>query len=318
MQLARSGLSTMADSGLDGSSGRREHLFDMVATGPPRLTHRTATVRLRATRRQANRCYGQLRSAGDVWAWLLDTNRQRQRRGESAISNYQALCQELTSAGPFGELSVTGARSVLQRYADAWFQAANRRKAGRPDAGFPRRKRALIPVRFYHGTFKIDGLRVRLPVASGQPALWVRLARALPYPPEQIRAVILLADGGRLWLAVTAAVPVQDHDVDEVRVAGVDLGILHPYAVVTKTAGLLVSGRASAPTAICISMIRSPGRPRRHAGTQARAARVAALATASSSGASGRSVPSPPRPSGPAPSGQAGESPSPSTTRSGP
>lgn len=62
--------------------------------------------------------------------------------------------------------------------ADAWFQAANRRKAGQEDAGFPRRKRALVPVRCYHGTFKIDGQRVRLPVASGQPALWVRLARA--------------------------------------------------------------------------------------------------------------------------------------------
>lgn len=179
-----------------------------------------------------------------MWAWLLDTNRQRQRRGESAISNYQALWRELTSAGPFGELSVTGARSVLQRYADAWFQAANRRKAGQKDAGFPRRKRALVPVRCYHGTFKIDGQRVRLPVASGQPALWVRLARALPYPPEQIRAVILVADGGRLWLAVTAAVPVQDHDLDGGRVAGVDLGVIHPSAVVTETAGLLVSGRA--------------------------------------------------------------------------
>lgn len=242
--MARCGLSTMADSGLDGSSGRIEHLFDLVATGSPRPVHRTATVRLRSTRRQATRCYGLLRSAGDVWAWLLDTNRQRQRRGESAISNYQALCRELTSAGPFGELSVTGARSVLQRYADAWFQAANRRKAGHKDAGFPRRKRALVPVRCYHGTFKIDGQRVRLPVASGQPALWVRLARALPYPPEQIRAVILLADGGRLWLAVTAAVPVQDHDLDGGRVAGVDLGVIHPYAVVTETAGLLVSGRA--------------------------------------------------------------------------
>jgi len=71
VQLARCGLSTMADSGLDGSSGRIEHLFDMVATGSPRLVHRTATVRLRSTRRQANRCYGLLRSAGDVWAWLL-------------------------------------------------------------------------------------------------------------------------------------------------------------------------------------------------------------------------------------------------------
>ena len=91
---------------------------------------------------------------------------------------------------------MTGARSVLQRYADAWFRAANRRQAGQKDAGFPRRKRALVPVRCYHDMFRIDGQRVRLPVASGQPALWVRLARALPYPPEQIRAVILLADGG--------------------------------------------------------------------------------------------------------------------------
>jgi putative transposase len=85
---------------------------------------------------------------------------------------------------------------------------------------------------------------VRLPVAKGQPGLWVRLARPLPYPAEQVRAVTLLAEGGRLWLAVTAAVPVQHHDLDPGRVAGVDLGIIHPYAVVTGEAGLLVSGRA--------------------------------------------------------------------------
>jgi IS605 OrfB family transposase len=55
----------------------------------------------------------------------------------------------------------------------------------------------------------------------------------------------LLADGGRLWLAVTAAVPMQqDHDLDPDRVAGVDLGIIHPYAVATEQAGLLISGRA--------------------------------------------------------------------------
>jgi putative transposase len=145
-----------------------------------------------------------------------------------------------------GELSTVGARSVLRRYSDAWFQAAKRRRAGQQDAGFPRRKRALVPVRFYHGTFLIDGRRVRLPVAKGHPELWVRLARPLPYPPEQVRAATLLAEGGRLWLAVTAAVPVQhqDHDLDPDRVAGVDLGIIHPYAVVTEQAGLLVSGRA--------------------------------------------------------------------------
>jgi putative transposase len=75
---------------------------------------------------------------------------------------------------------------VLRRYRDAWFQAAKRRKAGL-SASFPRRKRALVPVRCYHGTFLLQGDWVRLPVASGQPALWVRLARALPYPLEQVR-----------------------------------------------------------------------------------------------------------------------------------
>jgi transposase len=209
----------------------------------PRLLHRTATIRLRATRRQTRRCYGLLRSAGDVGAWLLDTNRQRRQQGEPAISNYQALCRQLTSVGSFGELSVVGARSVLRRYNDAWFQAAKRRKAGL-SASFPRRKRALVPVRFYNGTFLLQGDWVRLPVASGQPALWVRLARAIPYPLEQVRAVTLLADGGRLWLAVTAAVPIQQHDLDPDRVAGVDLGIIHPYAVLTQGAGLLISGRA--------------------------------------------------------------------------
>jgi putative transposase len=59
-----------------------------------------------------------------------------------------------------------------------------------------------------------------------------------------VRAVTLLADGGRLWLAVTAAVSVEDHDLDPGRMAGVDLGIIHPYAVVAEDTGLLVSGRA--------------------------------------------------------------------------
>lgn len=202
--------------------------------------HRTAHLRLRLTPRQVRRCYGLLRSAGDVWAWLLDTNRQRHWQGEAAISNYQALCRLLTGRGPFGELSTVGARSVLKRYSDAWFQLPTAAvEQTRPGS------RALVPVRFYHGTFTIQGQRVRLPVASGRPELWVRLARPLPYPPEQVRAVTLLADGGWLWLAVTATIPIQQgHDIDPGRVAGVDLGIIHPYAVVTQDAGLLMSGRA--------------------------------------------------------------------------
>lgn len=207
------------------------------------VVHRTARIRLRLTRGQAKRGLGLLRSAGDVWAWLLDTNRLRRQRGDQAIVAYQALCRQLAVAGPFGELSTVAARSVLRRYSDAWFQAAKRRRQ-QQEVGFPRRKRALMPIRYYRGTFRIEGQRVRLPVAKGHPEFWVRLARPLPYPPEQLRSVTLLADGGRLWLAVTAAVPVQRHGLDTDRVAGVDLGIIHPYALATQDTGLLVSGRA--------------------------------------------------------------------------
>jgi IS605 OrfB family transposase len=217
----------------------------MAAIAPTAgLVYRTAHIRLRATRHQTDRCYRLLRAAGDVWAWLLDDNRQRLKHGQPPITNYQQLCRQLTSQGSFAELSTVGARSVLRRYADAWHQAAKRRRSGQQQAGFPRRKRALMPIRFYHGTFQLDGRRVRLPVARGGPELWVRLARPIPYPPEQVRAVTLLHNGGRLWLAITAAMPVEEHDLDPGRVAGVDLGIIHPYAVVTQDAGLLVSGRA--------------------------------------------------------------------------
>jgi IS605 OrfB family transposase len=210
----------------------------------PQVLHRTARICLRTTPAQANRCYRLLRAAGDVWAWLLDSNRQRRHQGDPAVVSYQALCRQLTSSRGFGELSMVGARSVLQRYSDAWFEAARRHNRGER-AGFPRRKRFLIPIRFYHGTFRLDGdRRIRLPVAKGHPELWVRLARPLPYPPDQIRSVTLLHDAGRLWLSVTAAVPVTQRDLDPDQVAGVDLGIIHPYAVVTQDAGLLVSGRA--------------------------------------------------------------------------
>jgi transposase len=188
----------------------------------------TAHIRLRLTRRQTARCYGLLRAAGDVWAWLLDSNRQRHQQGERPVTSYQALCRELTKVGAFGELSMVSAQSVLRRYADAWFQTAKRRKTG-GSVSFPRRKRGLVPVRWYQGTFAIQGQRVRLPVAQGRPELWVRLARPLPYPPEQVRAVMLFADGERLWLAVTAAVPIQPQYLDAGRVAGVDLGVIHPY-----------------------------------------------------------------------------------------
>ncbi len=72
----------------------------------------------------------------------------------------------------------------------------------------------------------------------------MRLGRAVLYPSESIRSVTLVAEAGRLHLDVTAEVPVAGGDHDPARVAGIDLGIIHPYAVMAGDEGLLVSGRA--------------------------------------------------------------------------
>jgi hypothetical protein len=61
----------------------------------------------------------------------------------------------------------------------------------------------------------------------------------------------LVAEAGRLWLDVTAAVAVVNHDVDATRIAGVDVGIIHPYAVACGDQALVVSGRRYAPRNGC-------------------------------------------------------------------
>ena len=57
----------------------------------------------------------------------------------------------------------------------------------------------------------------------------------MPYPPESVRSVTLLYDAGRLSADVTAEVSVAAYppgaEPVPARVAGVDLGIIHPYAV---------------------------------------------------------------------------------------
>ena len=215
------------------------------------MVHRTARAGLRVTRAQRQRLVGLLVSAGDVWACALELNAWRRARQDRPLVSYQKLCRELAGAGPgtFGELDAIGARSVLRRYSDAWFAAAQRRRGGDRRARFPRRRRALMPVRWYHGTFTLEGRRLRLPVARERAPLWVRLDRDLPYPAAEIRSVTLLYDVGRLWVDVTAEVPVACYpagqEPDPSRVAGVDLGIIHPYAVAGPEGGaLLVSGRA--------------------------------------------------------------------------
>ncbi len=148
------------------------------APGAPPVVYRTARCGLRVTDRQARRLFGLLRSAGDVWCCVLDLNRWRRQRHDPQVVRYEDLCQELTAAGPgtFGELDVNGARSVLRRYCDAWFSAGKLRRAGDTAARFPRRKRALMPVRWYAGTFSVQGRVLRLPVARGCQPLQVRLA----------------------------------------------------------------------------------------------------------------------------------------------
>ena len=71
-----------------------------------------------------------------------------------------------------------------------------------------------MPLRWYHGTFTLAGARLRIPVARGQPPLWVRLDRDLPYLPDQIRSVTLLYDAGRLWVDITAEIPVACYPAD--------------------------------------------------------------------------------------------------------
>ncbi|GAA4562392.1 hypothetical protein GCM10023176_03590 [Micromonospora coerulea] len=125
---------------------------------------------------------------------MLEVNGWRRRRRDVPLSGYQELCRELAASGPgtFAELDSVRARSVLRRFSDAWFAAAKRRKAGDVSARFPRRRQGLVPVRWYHGTFTLDGRRVRIPTANGTASLWVRLAREVPYPAEQVRSVTLL------------------------------------------------------------------------------------------------------------------------------
>ncbi len=213
--------------------------------------YRTARAGLRLTRGQRRRLVGLLVSAGDVWACVLELNAWRRARGDVPLVLYQALCRELAAAGPgcFGELDSTGARSVLRRYSGAWFATAARRKNGDASARFPRRRRRMMPVRWYHGTFILEGRRLRVPVARGCSPLWLRLDRDLPYAAGQVRSVTLLYDTGRLWCDVTAEVPVAAYPAgeqpDPARVAGVDLGIIHPYAAAGPDGqALLVSGRA--------------------------------------------------------------------------
>src|SRR5712672_4369048 len=101
------------------------------------MVHRTARIALRTTPAQRRRCYGLLRSAGDVWAWGIDCTRQLREWHCPQVASFSALCRELTGTS-FGELSRTCAEDVLKRYSTAFFEAAKRQRVD-VRAGFPRR-----------------------------------------------------------------------------------------------------------------------------------------------------------------------------------
>ena len=120
----------------------------------------------------------------------------------------------------------------------------------------------------------------------------------------------LLYEAGRLWVDVTAEVPVACYpagqEPDPGRVAGVDLGIIHPYAVAGPGGeGLLVSGRAIRAEhrmhlADTKARAASGGPPR----PQTRAEGVAAVAALPAPPAAGRGAAPAARPPGPARSRQ--------------
>src|SRR5262245_36791971 len=177
-------------------------------SAPLATVHRSARITLRTTPAQRHRCLALLHAGGDVWAWLVDRARTRHHHGLPAQNGYTALCRDLARhQDGFGPLGSVGARSVLRHYATAWFEAARRRRCGQR-ARYPTRKRRYLPIRFYHGTFELDGRRLRLPTARGERPLRVRLARPVPYAAGRVRSVTLLLDAGRLVVDVTAAIPI--------------------------------------------------------------------------------------------------------------
>jgi len=126
---------------------------------------RTARVELRVTPAQRRRLVELLRAGGDVWAAVIEVNKARFRRHAKPIFGYQAWCREVAGV-EVGELSVAAMRSVVRRYSSACFEVAKRKRAGE-QAHYPRRKRALVPLRWSTGTFAAEGRQVRMSMAQG-------------------------------------------------------------------------------------------------------------------------------------------------------
>ncbi|MBQ0893683.1 integrase core domain-containing protein [Micromonospora sp. U56] len=158
----------------------------------PRPDHQRRAVRETggsSTAGQRRRCFGLLRSAGDVWACALEVNAWRRRRRDVPLVGYQELCRELTASGPgtFAELDSTGARSVLRRFSDAWFAAANAAAAVTCSRGF----------RVGGGRWCRCATRATRSSGGGATSRWSTAANALaPDLPEGLTSTYEFEDRG--------------------------------------------------------------------------------------------------------------------------
>ena len=146
------------------------------------MVHRTARVALRVTPGQRRRCFGLLRSGGDVWACVLEVNAWARQRRDRPVAGYQELCRLLAASGPgtFSELDTVGARSVLRRYAETRYGARSwareRRVVARIEASTMGLDIRFVVTSFARGSAEwvYDGLYC----ARGQAENLVKLHKA--------------------------------------------------------------------------------------------------------------------------------------------
>ena len=202
---------------------------------------RTARVELRVSVAQRRRLFGLLKAGGDVWAALIEVNRPG---SVDTLSRSSVIRRGVARSRAWRPGSCRRQRSA-RWCAATRVPVVRSRSANGPDtrptirAGNGRSSRCV-------GTRAPSAWRAtecgcRWPQA---PPCWLRLCRPIPYPTGSLRSVTLLVDTGALVLDVTAGLEVNDHDIDPDRVAGVDLGIIHPIAARSAEQALLVSGRA--------------------------------------------------------------------------
>jgi len=210
---------------------------------------RSFRVKVMATPAKARQARELLVASGDAWAWCIDRYHARRRAGRPAANSNTQIWPDLRAHGPFGPLSVRAAQDVAKAWSAAFFESVRRRKAGEK-AALPLSKHYERPVTWRHGDFQFvpagvaSRPRVSLQRARYHPRLVLAFSHPVPYPPESVRAVKLLVDGGELFLDVTSWVAISATRRVSGRIAGADPGIIHPLVLAAGPEALMISGRA--------------------------------------------------------------------------